>query len=42
MCVVNHGYGGFGEGRDGGGMVAAHSQGVIAFREMPEHFWCAR
>ena len=27
MCVVSHGYGGSGGGRDGGGMHAGQSQG---------------
>ena len=28
MCVVSHGYGGLGGGRDGGGMHEEQSQGI--------------
>ena len=41
MCVVSHGHGGLGGGRDrGGGCYACgtKSRGLVACREMPEHF----
>ena len=44
-CVVSHGNGGLGEGRDGGGgwyLCRTKPRGVAAFREMPEHFPSAR
>ena len=41
MCVVCHGYGGLGGGRDGGGgwyACETNLRGLVACREMPEHF----
>ena len=45
MCVVSHGYGGLGGGRDGGGgwhRCWTKSIGLVACLEMPEHFLSAR
>ena len=42
MRVVSHGYGGLVGGRYGGGMHSGQSQGLVACREMPEHFPSAR
>ena len=44
VCVVSHGYGGLGGGRDGGGgwySCGTKPGGLVAFWEMLEHFWCA-
>ena len=41
LCVVSHGYGGFGEGRDGGGgwyACRSKPRGLVACWEMPVHF----
>ena len=47
MCVVSHGHGGLGGGRDGGGGWYAcgtktrerrKTRGLIERRQMPEHF----
>ena len=41
MCVVSHGYGGFGGDRDGGGRryaCGAKLMGFVVCQEMPEHF----
>ena len=45
MCVVSRGYGGLGGGRDGGdGWYARRTKplGLVACREMPEHFQSVR
>ena len=45
MCVISHGYGGFGGGRGGGvGWYACGTKprGLVACLEMPEHFPSAR
>ena len=45
MCVVSHGYGSFGGGRDGGGgwyACRTKPSALVACREMPEHFSSAR
>ena len=39
MCVVSHGYGGLGGGRDGGG---GSPGGLVECREMTENFPSAR
>ena len=42
MCVVGNDYCGLGGGRDGGGMFAGQSRGLVACREMLEYFQSAR
>ena len=44
MCAVCHGYGGLGGGRDGGGgwYACDKAEGLVACREMPEHFLSVR
>ena len=45
MCVVSHGYGGLGGGRDGGGgqyCMQDKAMKLVTCREMPEHFLSAR
>ena len=41
MCVVSHGYGGFGGGRDGvavGRHAGQSQEALVGCRKMPEHF----
>ena len=41
IVVVSHGYGGLGEGREGGGgwlVLGQNLEGVVACWQMPEHF----
>ena len=44
MCVVGHGYGGLGAGRDGGGgwYACRAMPGLVSCQEMLEHFLCVR
>ena len=45
LCVVSHGYGGLGGGRDGGGgwyACRTKPRGLVACQEMPGHFLSAR
>ena len=42
MCVVSHGYGGFGWGSDGGVGFYACGKCLVACREMQEYFLCVR
>ena len=43
MCVAGLGYGGFDVGRDGGWYACMTKPGgLVACRQMPEHFLCVR
>ena len=45
MCVISHGYGRLGEGRDGGGgrhACRTEQRGLVACWSMPQHILSAR